>query len=234
VGTGNPPDYWALGGYDWHYYNEELVRLVEIYSKHGSAEYFGCPRAPFNQQVDGCVQTALRKGHKLGFVGASDTHASRPGSNLYQDHTYAQSGLTAVFAPSLDRGAIYQALKQRRCYATTGQHIILRFWLNGAFMGGDVRLQHAEQVKDVRIEVATPGEIDTVELLKNGKPFYRYNGHLTPDLGWWRDNGWEMEVRTLDREVTTGTDYYYVRVTQRDGAMAWSSPIWVSADYGEA
>ncbi len=228
VGTGKPPKYWSLSGYDWDYYNPKLTRLVEIYSKHGSAEYFGCPRAPLNQAKEGCVQTALNRGHKLGFAGGSDTHASRPGSDLYQDHTYSQSGLTAVFAPALDRESIYRALKARRCYATTGQRIILRFWLNGCFMGEELQLQDAEEVKEIRVEVAAVGNLDTVEVIKNGEPIYRYNGHLTPGLGWWRDNGWEMETRVLDKEITNGTDYYYVRVIQLDGEMAWSSPIWVS------
>ena len=80
--------------------------------------------------------------------------------------------------------------------------------------------------------LATEEQIGSVEVIKNGVPMYRYNGHLTPDLGWWRDNGWEMQVRVLDRKATIGTDYYYVRVIQENGGMAWSSPIWVSADKG--
>ena len=39
-----------------------------------------------------------------------------------------------------------------------------------------------------------------------------------------------MQVRVLDKEFTVGTDYYYVRVTQRDAGMAWSLPIWVSEE----
>lgn len=232
VGTGNPPHYWATSGYDWDYYEPDHMRLVEIYSKWGSSEHFGCRRPLLNQQVEGCVQTALNRGYRLGFVAASDTHASRPGSDLYQDHTYAQSGLTAVFAPRLDRDAIYGALKARRCYATTGARAILRVWLNGHFMGDEVALENADDVKDIFVEVAADGEIETVEILKNGAPFYRYNGFLTPDLGWWRDNGQDMSVRALDKAHTTGTDYYYVRVVQRDGHMAWSSPIWVTAPAG--
>ena len=29
-----------------------------------------------------------------------------------------------------------------------------------------------------------------------------------------------------DKEPQRDTDYYYVRVRQRDGQWAWSSPIW--------
>lgn len=259
VGAGKPPEYWATSGFDWRYYHAGLMPCVEMYSKWGSSEYLGCPRPLLNQQAEGCVQTALGRGYRLGFVAGSDSHASRAGSDLYQDHTYRQSGLTAVFAPELTRESIYRALAARRCYATTGQRIILRFFLNGCGMGEVVELENREQEKQLHLEVAVPGAIDRVEVVKNGSLFYLYSGHLAPDLGWWRDNGWEMEVRLVDRETTgalfglagegariepgtgglesgrgrhTAFDYYYVRVTQQDGEMAWSSPIWVTVGPG--
>lgn len=34
-------------------------------------------------------------------------------------------------------------------------------------------------------------------------------------------------VRWLDRGTEQGSDYYYARITQHNGHMAWSSPIWV-------
>ena len=37
-----------------------------------------------------------------------------------------------------------------------------------------------------------------------------------------------MTVRFTDRRpAPKQTDWYYVRVTQRNGHVAWSSPIWV-------
>ena len=35
-------------------------------------------------------------------------------------------------------------------------------------------------------------------------------------------------VEWVDEVAERETDYYYVRVTQGDGAMAWTSPVWVS------
>lgn len=35
------------------------------------------------------------------------------------------------------------------------------------------------------------------------------------------------QVRWLDSRLATDSDWYYVRVTQHNGQMAWSSPIWV-------
>ena len=37
-----------------------------------------------------------------------------------------------------------------------------------------------------------------------------------------------VDLRWRDEEGTAGTSFYYVRVEQSDGQLAWSSPFWVS------
>jgi len=37
----------------------------------------------------------------------------------------------------------------------------------------------------------------------------------------------ETEFEYQDRSSAPGESYYYVRVEQADGQLAWSSPIWV-------
>ena len=37
----------------------------------------------------------------------------------------------------------------------------------------------------------------------------------------------DQDFRYLDLDNPQPGDYYYVRVRQVDGAMAWSSPFWV-------
>jgi hypothetical protein len=38
---------------------------------------------------------------------------------------------------------------------------------------------------------------------------------------------YEASMEVEDEGSGDGTDYYYVRVTQANGQMAWSSPVWV-------
>jgi hypothetical protein len=38
-----------------------------------------------------------------------------------------------------------------------------------------------------------------------------------------------LAAEYVDTAETVGTDFYYLRVTQADGEMAWSSPIWLTA-----
>ncbi|MBK7598280.1 MAG: hypothetical protein IPJ07_07030 [Acidobacteria bacterium] len=53
---------------NWTYNDAEIERLVEIYSMHGSFEYFG--------------QKFLQRGYRVGLIGASDNHTGHPGTAL--------------------------------------------------------------------------------------------------------------------------------------------------------
>jgi hypothetical protein len=39
----------------------------------------------------------------------------------------------------------------------------------------------------------------------------------------------EVSFEFIDPEPAAGESYYYIRVTQADDQMAWSSPIWLGA-----
>ena len=213
----------TLGGFQWELFDPETMPCVEIASKQGNGEYFGAPYAALPSGVGGTIREGLGRKLRFGFVGATDTNIARPGSFTAQEKRQRLPGLTAVFAPSLEREAIFNAIRQRRCYATLGGRPILRFSINGAFMGEALRLARADSVKHIVCDVAGSAELARVEVIKNGEPFFQF---VTTDNG--------AHNRTLDyREEFPDTnpsqagDYYYLRVQQFDGALAWSSPIWI-------
>ena len=39
---------------------------------------------------------------------------------------------------------------------------------------------------------------------------------------------YETVLNITDEEPIKDTDFYYLRVTQNNGQMAWSNPIWVN------
>ena len=65
-------------------------------------------------------------GHRVGIVANSDGHKGRPGA-CYPGASFFGSygGLTCFIAERLDRDAIFEALRRRRHYATTGNRGIL-------------------------------------------------------------------------------------------------------------
>src|SRR6185436_1536089 len=78
---------------------------------------------------------ALRVGFRFGFVGASDDHFVGRG-----DFNLLGTGLTACNVEELSRGAIIDALRNRRCYASNGSRTLLDFDVGGVPMGGELDL----------------------------------------------------------------------------------------------
>ena len=90
----------------------ELERLVELHSHWGTFEWV--------------YQKAFAHGFKVGFVGSSDGHKCRPGVSYPGLSSYGTlGGLTCVLAIEKTRDAFWEALYARRCYATSGQRIML-------------------------------------------------------------------------------------------------------------
>jgi len=203
-------------GTDWKQFDPELIRLTEIYSEHGSSEFKGCdlclPTSTVND--DAYVSVALKMGHRIGFIGSSDSHCGRPGySGWIRSRRQYQNGLAACFAPELSRDSLWDALRSRRCYATSGERIFLRFWLNDSFMGEETKCAKGEPVR-IRIEVHGTAEIASVHLIRSGQTIQS-----------WEYPGWDFEEEFHD--TPGGSSYYYVRVRQQNSHLAWSSPIWV-------
>src|SRR6185369_553104 len=97
-------------------------RLVELYSVHGSFEWF--------------ANRFLQNGFELGFVGAADDHLAKPGLAPPPLSSVAQpGGLAAVFAAEDSVDAVFDALRGLRSYATSGQRLLLDGSLNGFAMG---------------------------------------------------------------------------------------------------
>lgn len=203
------------------YYDPDLVRLCEVYSIWGNSEMddFRRPLMPArNRDYSGhYAADALEKGWILGFTGSSDDHAGRPGNSdwmrVSQGHP---GGLVAVYAPVLTREAIWDALWNRRCYATTGKRIILEFHMDGEPMGSIISGSAFRGGHHVRVRVLGDRPMDSVEILC-GREVIHSEGSFNCSV--------HLEMRL---EPPPGSpNYYYVRATQDDGEMAWSSPIWI-------
>lgn len=201
------------GPMDWSAKNHKYQRVVEICQNRGS---FELPGGPFPQlrvlrkDEGASVQTALALGHRLGFIASTDTHSGRPGTG---------TGRCAIIAPELTRPALWDALYARRCYATSGAHLLVFFSLNGRPMGSEINGQRPDTARTIDWRVIGTSPIRQVDLLCNNR-IYRS----------WQGNGREDVSGSLRHEGRlNGLEWWYLRVVQEDGEMAWSSPIWISS-----
>lgn len=218
--TGLPFD--TFYGTDWSQHNEKFERLAEVFSDWGSSET-PHDRYPLpEKELGNFIRDVLAQGHRLGLVGGSDTHLSRPGLNAVPraGHPYALTALTAVEAPWRTRDDLWKALYDRRCYATSaGRRHLLDFTLDDKVMGSCVKEQTPSRPRCLRITVAGASDIHEIVIVKNSNTTAAFAGN-----GWCQSVQWTDPFPSDARE-----DYYYVRVEFRDTSMAWSSPIWVSA-----
>jgi hypothetical protein len=204
---------------DWRHHDPALEPLMEIYSCWGSSEREGFELWDKGMTPGAGAQAGLARGYRLGIIASTDNHVGMPGRSYPHDrqvHTGFKGGKVAVYAEALTREAVFDALKDRHCYGTTGERIILRFSLNGRRMGSIFTADGREAPRTVRAEVVGTDQIDRVEVVRNNRDVHAAFGS---------DD--RLSLEWTDASPMEGTTFYYLRVRQKDGEMAWSSPVWV-------
>jgi hypothetical protein len=142
------------------FYDPALMPAIEIYSDHGQFEWF--------------LRDALSRGLKVGFVANSDDHLCKPGDSAPSaDHFFVHGGLTCVYARELTRQALWEAIGNRRFYATTGERIGLRFRSGRHEMGEEIS---AGGPVEFAVEAAGTAGIERVELFRGLESVYRHSG----------------------------------------------------------
>ncbi len=180
------------------------------------------------------LQDGLAKGFRFGFTGGTDNHSGRPGMPMvvcfqsgervgsgqtcdirrtYLDRTLC--GLTAVFAPELTREAVFDAIRSRRTYATTGARILVDFRVGDLRMGEQGALADQSTPLEVRVRVAGTAPVASITIVRNNE-----------DVHTARTTGLDEELAWRDPDPRPGS-WYYARVRQEDGHLAWPSPVWV-------
>jgi len=196
---------------DWHMHDPHFVPVVELFQCRGNAEYPGCPRE-FNldrhtttPSKRAFVDYALRDmKYKMGFVASGD-------------HNGLGVGNASLWVKDVSREGILEAMRARRCFGTTGDKIVMRFFLNNASQGSTVKSARAPELD---MEVRGQRELEKVEVLRNSRVIREY---LLED----DSEHFQMKLTDPDYAEDKGVLYYYIRATQKNGELAWSSPVWV-------
>ncbi|MDG2149108.1 MAG: CehA/McbA family metallohydrolase [Planctomycetota bacterium] len=181
----------------------EVCSTHAIWSGHRDVDAYASSRGSESRGHVSTLMGALQTGRVLGVGGSSDSHYTFPGD----------SGLTGVMTDGLDTESLFEAIRARRTYATTGARIRLGFTVNGQPMGSV--LTGNETPSGLALVEGT-ADLEEVAIYQNGRVLVR----VEPE-------GRTASVPfTADAPPPDGT-WYMVRVIQADGEMAWSTPIWI-------
>ena len=201
-------------GTDWRDNDPELEPIVEIFQgARTSAEHEGAPLASSEARNDlwaggyrpkGFVWLAWEKGYKLGVQASSD-------------HVSTHTSYAMVISENFSRQGLLDAMRQRHTYAATS-NIILDYRLRA---GDDEWIQgddfSTSEIPTVRVVVRGTDDIKEVAVVRDNSYVHTLKG-----------DGERMEFEFREQSLEAGEHYYYVRVEQADGNVAWSSPIWVT------
>ena len=148
---------------------------------------------------------ALDKGWHVAPTNNQNNHKGQWGD--------ASEARTVVLAKSLTEEALYAAMKDRRVYATQDSDLAIYYELNGTVMGSIL-----PKSKDAEITVflsdPTDEAIGNVEVVTDGGAVLVSEYVETPS-------------QVLELSASGGHSYYYLRVTQPDGDVAVTAPVWM-------
>lgn len=178
----------------------------EICSCHGCYEHPDHPLGHRGELRDQFAKPLLDSGLRFGFIANSDSHGLLWHHGECRKRDPFRTGLTAVIASSRTREAILEALRARRCYATSGAKTLLDVRVAGFPMGSELDI---EGPVEVHVRALGTSDIERVELITPA-------GVVAAD---------EPKSPSVSFIGEIEGAYVYCRVTQSDGEMAWSSPI---------
>jgi hypothetical protein len=202
-------------GTDWRDNDPRVEPVVEIFQgARNSSEHLGAPRAgrssaeaPGGMQPYGMVWNALALQYRLGFQSSSD-------------HVSTHISYAIAIAEDHSRAAILDAFRRRHCYAAT-DNILLDVRSGDHLMGDEFNSDGP-----VRLRILAHGTrpIAKVDIIKDFVYVYTAEPKRPHVEFEWTD----------DERREPGLSWYYVRVIQDDGEIAWGSPMWVHQDRAAA
>lgn len=148
---------------------------------------------------------ALDKGWHVAPTNNQNNHNGQWGD--------ASRARTVILAETLTEEALYAAMKDRRVYATQDSDLTVYYTLNGAVMGSILPKSKEAEIT-VFLSDPTDEAIGNVEVVADGGEVIDGAYVGTPS-------------RVLELPVSGGCNYYYLRITQPDGDVAVTAPVWM-------
>ena len=209
----------------WHPYPwgepQPYLRLVEIMQCRGNQEQENYDDAwrGWHAGHGASAQTALARGHRLGFVGGTDNHCGWPGRAFAGHegggiHPPKSVILTGVWTTRVERQAVYDALRARHTWAVWDTRALVDFRVNGAAAGDDLTVGPGTALV-AHLRLSAEDALQTVEVVSDGRVV------------------WQQAFAALDVTVdmplgpAVRTTHFYLRALQRNGGLIYASPVFV-------
>ena len=152
---------------------------------------------------------ALDKGWHLAPTNNQDNHKGRWGN--------ANDARDVILTDDFSEQGIYDALRAMRMYATEDKNLEIGYTVNGMLLGSS--LTEVPEKLNIHVTVNDPDASDSISkvevIVNSGKTAYTWDDPAVLATG-------DLSV-TLDPDYS----YYYIRVTQGDGDLAVTAPMWV-------
>lgn len=148
---------------------------------------------------------ALDKGWHVAPTNNQNNHKGQWGD--------ASDARTVVLAKDLTEESLYAAMKDRRVYATQDSDLAIFYELNGTVMGSILPKSEEAEIT-VFLSDPTDEAIGSVEVVADGGAVLVSEYVETPS-------------QVLELSASSGHSYYYLRITQPDGDVAVTAPVWM-------
>lgn len=191
---------------DFAYYTPMLdsyVQLVEVGNGEGQVGAGGYYPS-YEQYI-----MALDKGWHVAPTNNQDNHKGSWGN--------ANDARNVIYADSLTEEGLFDAIRERRLYATEDKNLEISYTLDGHMMGSQLGTDAVGENVNIEVTVYDPDHSDTISkvevVVNSGRVAYTWNS--IPASG------------ELSATIPADYSYYFIRVTQADGNLAVTAPVWV-------
>ena len=152
---------------------------------------------------------ALDKGWHVAPTNNQDNHKGRWGN--------ANDARDVILTDNFTEEGIYQAIRDMHMYATEDKNLLVNYSVNGQIMGSSIT--EVPQKLDISVSVNDPDPTDSIAkvevVVNSGKVAHTW------------DNAAELATGELSVTLDSGYSYYFIRVTEADGDLAVTAPVWV-------
>ena len=152
---------------------------------------------------------ALDKGWHLAPTNNQDNHKGKWGN--------ANDARDVILTDDFSQEGIYQAIRDRRVYATEDKNLEINYTLNGQLLGSII--SEVPENVTINVSVYDPDASDSISkvevVVNSGAVAYTW------------DDPAELASGELECSIPANYSYYFIRVTQGDKNLAVTAPVWV-------